>query len=360
VNRRRVFQALPFLALGLAMGLVSVWWEKHLGNIQPRYHLLGGPVDRLLVATHALWFYAGKLFWPADLTFSYPRWEIHVGDWRQYVWPAGCLAVAAWLWLGRRKLGRGPAAAILFFAAVLSPMLGFIPLYTFHFSFVADHYQYLACLGLIVLAVGAATRLFEKWPAPCGFQPALAFSLLFILAMLTRHQCGIYQNLQTLWIDTLNKNPQSWMAHTNLGRIEAGHGMFAEAEAHYLAALKINPDEETIHYNYGNLLARTGRFDDAISQYHQALQIAPAKPETHNNLGTVLYKLHRTGEAIAEYERAIYYQPDYADACYNLGNALAAEHKTADAARFFQQAARLNPDSELYKKRLQALETPAN
>jgi Flp pilus assembly protein TadD len=360
VNRRRIFQVLPFLVMGLGMGLVSVWWERHLGNIQPRFHLLGGPVDRLLVATHALWFYAGKLFWPAGLTFSYPRWQINGGDWRQYVWPAACLAVAAWFWLGRRKLGRGPAAAIFFFAAVLSPMLGFMPLYTFYFTFVADHYQYLACLGLIALAVGAAIRLFEKWPASRRLQLALASALLFILAVLTWHQCGSYQSLETLWLETLKKNPQSWMAHTNLGRLRARQGNAAEAEAHYQAALNINPDEETIHYNYGNLLARTGRLDDALTQYHEALQLAPAKPETHNNLGTVLNKLHRTDAAIAEYEQAIFFKPDYAEAYYNLGNALSAEHKMAGAVAAYQRALRLEPDSELFKKRLQALAAPAN
>lgn len=166
MNWRRVFQTLPFLLLGFGMGLLSVWWEGHLGNYQPKYHLLGGPLDRLLIATHALWFYAGKIFWPAALTFSYPRWEINAGDWRQYVWLAGCLAVAAWLWCARRKLGRGAAAALIFFAVVLSPMLGFIPLYTFYFSYVADHYQYLACLGLIALGLGlAATFLRRAGPA---------------------------------------------------------------------------------------------------------------------------------------------------------------------------------------------------
>ncbi len=360
VNRRRILQTLPFLLLGFGMGLLSVWWERHLGNIQPRYHLIGGPLDRLLVATHALWFYAGKIFWPAHLAFSYPRWNINAGDWRQFGWLAGCLAVAAALWFGRRKLGRGPAAALIFFIAVLSPMLGFIPLYTFYFSYAADHYQYFACLGLIVLGVGLAAKFFETCQADRRLQAVLTALLLLIFGVHTWQQCHIYKNLETLWTDTLKKNPRSWMAHTNLGRLLAQQGKSDEAETHYQSALAINPDEETIHYNYANLLTRTGRLEDAVAQYHQALQLAPEKPETHCNLGFVLNKQHRTDEAIAEYERAIFYRPDFADAYYNLGNALSAQHKMDGAIAAYQRALRLKPDSDLFKKRLQALGVPAN
>ena len=355
VNWRRAFQVLPFLVLGLIMGLVSVWWEKHLGNIQPRYHLLGGPLDRLLIATHALWFYAGKIFWPASLTFSYPRWDLNLGDWREYVWLAGCLAVAAALWFGRRKLGRGPAVALVFFAAALSPMLGFIPLYTFYFSYVADHYQYLACLSLIALGAGLAAKFLETCHADRRVQTALAALLLLILGMHTWRQCHIYQNLETLWTDTLKKNPRSWLAHTNLGRLLAQQGNFAAAQAQYQAALAINPDEETTRYDYGNLLAREGELDAAAAQYQQVLRIAPGKAEAHNNLGSVFYRQHRTAEAIAEFQRAIACQPDYAEAYYNLGSAFSAEHNTTEAIAAYQQALRLEPDSELIQNRLRAL-----
>jgi protein O-mannosyl-transferase len=360
VNWRRMVQTLPFLFLGFAMGLLSVWWERHLGNYLPRFHLLGGPLDRLLVVTHALWFYAGKIFWPANLTFSYPHWQINAADWRQYIWLAGCLGVAAAFCLARHKVSRGAAAALFFFVAVLSPMLGFIPLYTFQFSYVADHYQYFACLGLIILGVGLLAKFLEQSQAHPRLQTSLAFLLLGVLAICTWRQCLVYQNLETLWTDTLKKNPDSWMAHVNLGRLLAQQDKLNEAEAHYQKAIALNPEEDTAHYNYGNLLARAGQFENAIVQYRQALQIAPEKAQTHSNLGFALNKLHRTDEAIGEYLRAIYYQPDSAEAYYNLGNALSSEHKMDAAIAAYQRALRLKPDSELFKKRLQALGAPAN
>jgi RNA polymerase sigma factor (sigma-70 family) len=263
INRRRILQTLPFLALGIGMGLLSVWWENHLGNYQPQFHLLGGPLDRLIIATHALWFYAGKIFWPVNLTFTYPRWNIQPADWQQFLWFAGCLAVASAFWLARKKLGHKPGAAVIFFAAALSPMIGFIPLYTFYFSYVADHYQYFACLGLIALAVAAAGQFLEFSGASRLTQTALAALLLLTLATLTWQQCHIYKNKETLWTDTLQKNPRSWMAHTNLGRLRAQQGDLDGAEKHYLSAIDINPDDVNVHYDYGNLLARENRLDKA-------------------------------------------------------------------------------------------------
>jgi protein O-mannosyl-transferase len=360
VTWRRVVQTLPFWLLGLGMGLLSVWWEKHLGNYAPKFHLLGGPLERLLLAAHALWFYAHKILWPANLAFSYPRWQMDAGDWRQYTWLAGWLAVAALLWFGRRKFGRGPAAALIFFAAVLSPMLGFIPLYTFYFSYVADHYQYLACLGLIVLGLGLAAKFFETCKADHRLRVALAALLLLMLGAHTWQQAHIYHDRDTLWTDTLKKNPRSWMAHKNLASLRAEQERFDEAEDHYRLAIELNPAEDGLRYDFGNLLARLGRFDDATAQYRQALLIAPGNAAIHCNLGYALNKQHRTDEAIAEYQRAIACQPDFAEAYYNLGNALSTQHKMDEAIAAYQRAVQLKPDSELFKKRLQALGVPAN
>ena len=357
---QRWLQVVPFLAAGLAMGLLSIWWEKHLGNYLPRYNLSFSLLDRLLIATHAVWFYAGKLIWPIHLAFSYPRWDINAGNPWQYVWAMGCVGIAVFLWVCRHALGRGPVAAIVFFVAVLSPLLGFIPLFTFFYTFVADHYQYLACVGPMALWAGAATHFSEKWRINPSTKYALTFLLLLALGTLTWRQAGAYQNLETLWRDTLAKNPACWMAHTNLGRLLTAQGKLAEAETHYLEALQLQPLDGDIPYNYGNMLVKAGRLDEAIPQYRQALQLNPADAETWNNLGVVLYQEHRTDQAIASFHEALRYRPDFPDAHFNLGNALLVEHKLDEAVAEYREALRLAPDSAALKNRLRALGVPAN
>ena len=119
IGWRRIVQVTPFLLLGVTMGLVSVWWEGHLGNYQESSGAGFGWLERLLIATRALWFYAGKLLWPATLTFSYPQWAINAREPTQYVWLIGSVVVACLLGWQRKWLGRGVIAGVLFFMATL-------------------------------------------------------------------------------------------------------------------------------------------------------------------------------------------------------------------------------------------------
>ena len=78
-------QIAPFLVLGLGMGLVTVWWERHHQGTQVKLFAIG-LLERVLVASRAVWFYAGKLVWPVNLTFSYPRWTINPNEPLAYGW----------------------------------------------------------------------------------------------------------------------------------------------------------------------------------------------------------------------------------------------------------------------------------
>ena len=154
---RDVWPLLPFFVAGAALGLVTSWLERtHVGANGPEWAL--SFFDRCLIAGRALWFYAGKLFWPANLTFIYPRWQIDPGIWWQWLFPAAAIALVMILWSLRGRIGRGPLVAVLFFAGTLLPALGFANVYPMRYSFVADHFQYLASVGLIVLAAAGLTK----------------------------------------------------------------------------------------------------------------------------------------------------------------------------------------------------------
>ena len=95
--------------------------------------------------------------------------------WWQYLFPAAALlALAALGALGRRW--RGPLAGSLFFVGTLFPVLGFCNVYPFLFSFVADHFQYLASLGVITLVSVGIALLLQRWALwrhPAGYAACL-------------------------------------------------------------------------------------------------------------------------------------------------------------------------------------------
>ena len=335
VQRGDVMPLLPFFVVGVALGLMTAWIEKyHVGAQGADWSLTFA--DRCLIAGRALWFYAGKLVWPAPLTFIYPRWEIEPAVWWQWLFPIAAIGVVAGLWLARRRIGKGPLVAVLCFAGTLGPALGFVNVYPMRYSFVADHYQYLASVGLITLCAAGLARIPRVIPA----------ILVVLLGALTWQQTGIYRNPEILWRDTLAKNPDCWMAQNNLGTLFADKGRFDEAIENYRKAIQINPDHREALNNLGNALAAQGRLDEAIENYYKAIQINPNYFDALNDLGNALAAQGRFDEAIKNYYKAIQINPNSSGALNDLAWMLAASpddelRNGAEAVRLAERACEL-------------------
>ena len=334
----------PLFVLGGVFGFTTVWLEKHhVGASGSDWTLTFA--DRCLVAGRALWFYIGKLVWPHNLAFIYPRWRIDASASWQYLFPLATMAVLLVLWLFRRRIGRGPLVAALFFAGTLVPALGFFDVYPFRYSFVADHFQYLACIGPIALAVGTVA-MFRKQTGPWG--PPLAtiavVVVLTILGVVTWRQVWAYRDPEILWRDTLAKNPSCWIAYNNLGNMLFRAGKFPNAIWHYERALQVKPDFAEGHNNLGVVMARGGRLEDAISHYEEALRIKPDYFDAHYNLGNALLRAGRVKDAVVHYESTLRIRPGSAGAHYNLGNALLQAGRLEPAIGHYEQALRIKPD----------------
>ena len=344
VERRDVLALAPLFVLGVASGFMTTWMEKHsVGTSGAEWAL--SFVQRCLVAGRALWFYAAKLFWPYNLTFIYPRWEIDAATWWQYVFPLAALAVLITLWWVRSRIGRGPLVAVLFFAGTLVPALGFFDVFPFLYSYVADHFQYMACIGLITAAVGAGATISQRaGRRGHAFGALIGAVVLLVLGVCTWRQAHVYQNLETLWLDTLAKNPNAWLAHNNLSIILLQEGRIEDAMWHWKQALRISPDYAKAHYNLGMAFAQLDRRQEAMEHYEQALRIQPDLAEAHCNLGVALAQAGRIREAIGHYEQALRVQPDSVEAHYNLGMALAKLGRMQEAMEHWGQALRIKPD----------------
>ena len=212
-------RCVPLFAVGAGLGLLTAWMEKHVIGAKGNDWTIPPP-HRLLVAGRALWFYLGKLAWPTHLAFFYPRWNLDAHVWWQWLYPAAAVAAGAALWLARGRMGRGPLAAALFFTATLFPALGFFDVYPFRYSFVADHFQYLASIGPIALAAAGAAGAARRFlPRHRVILMTLAGASLGVLGCLTWRQGGMYADLRTFYLTALERNPASWLAHDNLSQV---------------------------------------------------------------------------------------------------------------------------------------------
>ena len=332
---RDVTWLLPFFALGAGLGLLTAWLERH--HVGADWDLTLG--ERCLIAGRALWFYAGKLVWPADLTFIYPKWRLDVSDLGQVAAPLAAVALVALAFALRGRIGKGPVVALLCFGGMLFPALGFIDVYPFLFSYVADHFQYLPSAALITLLVGAAALLLQRaGPAVAASATVL---LLAALTTLTARQTLAYRDLETLWRDTLAKNDGAWIAHLNLGNVLVRRKSSREAIHHYDRCLALKPDHAKALTNRGVALATLGDIDGAIAMLRRALQFEPDEAFTHFFLGELFLNRDRLDDAIAAYRTALRLDPDLVFAHVKLAEALTRAGRADEAAAHRRVAQRL-------------------
>ncbi|MEC7640570.1 MAG: O-GlcNAc transferase, partial [Nitrospinota bacterium] len=158
----------PFFVLALILALVTIWFQyQSAGAKGPDFAL--GFAERFVNAGHVVWFYLLKLLLPVNLTFVYPRWAFDTGDWVSYLPHAGLVALAYLLFVKRWSWGRSALFGLGYFVVTLFPVMGFFNIYFMRYSFVADHWQYVAGQGIIPLAVGGLFTACKGWSEKSRF-----------------------------------------------------------------------------------------------------------------------------------------------------------------------------------------------
>ncbi len=340
--RRDVVPSIPFFFLSAAAGLVTRWFENTGIGYKARILDLS-LLDRCLIAGRAFWFQLGKLLWPSNLMFVYPRWDINAGVWWQYLFPLALVGLVGILW-SLRRWSRAPLAGVLIYILLLLPSLGFLNIYFFIYSFVADHWQYLACLGIITPCASGIVllaRRLKSWQV--WLEPGTTLLLGGVMFLLTWQQSRMYIGAETLYRTTIACNPACWLAYDHLIEIVYHTNRIPEAMELFKQALRIKP--AVAHYSLGRALLETGRTSEAIDHFTEALRIDPDYAEAHNNLGSAFLLTGRTPEAIEHYEQALRINPGDDHAHNNLGNALVQSGRASEAIDHYRQALRMNPNS---------------
>ena len=390
--RRDLLPLLPFFALGVAMGLVTAYLERHhVGAVGAEWDYAptaaGELAARTLIAGRAVWFYFGKLVWPVGLAFMYERWTLDPGDWRQWLYPLSAAGVVGGLLvLALRREGgcRAALAAALLFGGTLFPALGFFNVYPHRYAFVADHFQHLASIAITTALCASGALLARGRP---GLGIAVTAVVVAGLGTLTFRQAQTYESELSLWSHTAERSPQQWVAFTNLGKVLHDCGDMAASIAAHERALELAPHVGDTWYNIGAIRATQGRWDDAEAAFRRAAELAganrpgsaveldslialsriavsqrndltaaerlleraralrPEYPLTDYYLAALRERQGRVDEAFDLYVSSTERMPAHFESHYNLGLMLLRLNQPVAAADVLRSAVQINPGS---------------
>jgi hypothetical protein len=344
ITRADVVQSLPFLAIALVLGLVTICYQlpDPAHSVEPVE--LGGPLDRLALAGSTLVSYVSKSVVPVGLFPIYPRWPVTplaLTPW--LTWLAVGLVIGA-AWRARAGWGRHVLLGFGFFLLTIAPFLGFHAATYMQFTWVMDHILYLPIVGLIALAVAGYGLAVER--APRTVRPWIYGTAALVMgAMLlgSRSYARVFQNQGTLWSYAATGDPDSPEAQNNLGLYYMDQQNYALAIGHYREAIRLKPGYAFAHNGLGNALWMANDIAGAAAEYRAAVRINPTYAEAYNGLANTLVEQGQLEAARAECERSIAADPAYSDPLCTLGLIDAREGKLPQAYADFERAHELSP-----------------
>jgi tetratricopeptide (TPR) repeat protein len=358
VTRGDLARTVPFLLASFFLGLVTLWYQmtqtRSPGPGAAAVLVAALPRGGVL-AGRAVGFYLWKDLWPTRLPMVYGLWPLETSRPLAYLPTLVVVTVVAGLWWCRGKpwARAGLFAATVFLLALL-PILGFLPAaYLKAHACVADHWQYVALVGPVTLAVAAGHRLLG------GRRERLvaAAIVLGILGVLTFRQVAIHRTPKGMWMHNLAL-ADVWEAHLGMSLVLAAEGKKGEAIEEARLAVAGAPQAIMTNSNLTNLLMEEQRYPEALDAYRAVLAIggdsdvrvyrgaglasalmgdldaaeryfaagaaiAPDAFEIRLDWGQALDELRRPREAVARYREALLLREGHPEALNALAYLLA-------------------------------------
>ena len=355
-DREIILRLIPWFVIAFIIGMVTIHVEHtSVGTHGAAWRFTIG--QRILIAGHAFWFYIIKLLWPHPLLMIYPRW--HLGNSIGYIWAIAAVALFAFLWFMRDRIGRGPMAAMLFYLITIGPVLGFITFYTQLYSFVADHYQYLACIGPLVLAgelIYWAADKAGQWKHVVTM--AVATMLLVVLGWISFNQSKLYDLDYTLWHYVYEHNRNSFMVKALYGATLLERQEYGLAMTQLVAANAMHRHSMPVVFNLAAGYMVTGHFHRALHYYGWYLLHDPGSVDAWTNAANCLVALRAYAPAARDLAMALKIKPDFAAGWMELAHVSYLAGHLKYAEKFYRHAIRLDPSMAKVKLAISAKMLP--
>lgn len=399
ITRKHLVASAPWFFITAGAGWMAAWRERYgAGAHGKAYHFT--LFQHLVIAGKDIWFYVGKLFWPHPILMVYPRWQVHGFTTIDLLYPLTAALAAAGCFALCKRLGRGLFAAAAIYAVMVSPALGFVSFAGMNITFVADHYFYVGCISLIVLAVQAGAIVISKLPPnsrgrssqnsnvaswlPLGatnfrLSMAVAASVLAALGLVSYVQCAYYSPPLEIWVHELHYDKQCFKAYEILAMHELIHHHlnreFADCQAalkitkgtdpvanqllgslylenkhniplamqYFRKSLKADPYQARIIIKLVRCYQQQGNWKMAVQDLNRGIALMPGSSALYLTFALTQTHQGNTELAIKALRDAIACDPHNADARYNLGVIFDSGGHWRKAMAEYRKALAMNP-----------------
>ncbi|MGD1030308.1 MAG: tetratricopeptide repeat protein [Opitutaceae bacterium] len=353
IGKRDLWNTAPFFAVSLILGLITFYFQLNRAIGGWRLPSRTG-IGRIADGGFALAFYFWKCLLPAGLMPIYPPWSARLPPLLGFL-PWLALAATAGILLARRTpWSRTVLFGFGWFVVNLLPVIGFVPMSYQHIAPVADHFAYVALVGMVGLAAAGLSGVGKALDADDrGAQPlfaalrtclaAAAAAGIGGLLVASHRYAGVFKDQETEWTYNLRQNPRSPMVYLNLAYVQNQAGRKSEAIDSFNKAIQLDPQDPDIENGVGDLMAESELVAQAIPHYQRALELDPARIETRRSLATVLYKAGRAAEAIELYRQVLLKTPNDSETEANLGKALGDLGRQSESIAHFKRALEIDP-----------------
>ena len=321
-------EKLPLLALSAASAAITIRAQYESGSMTGQnWQPFPVRVENAIVAYAR---YLGKAIWPSQLAILYPHPGSTIPLWQGALALLLLLAItgAVVAWRDRRRY---LLVGWFWFLGTLVPMIGLVQVGV---QAMADRYAYLPFIGLfIIVCWGAADWAKQRQLAP-AWQAGVSLAVLLALAVTARRQLDQWRDNNLLWsrvvaleTQTVEANPNNWVAEDVLAHALLKMGEVDEAMPHFRAAVAINPSDPDSNVNIGAYDQNQNHLVGAIEQYKKVIAItqntrkqdAQNRTQAFSNMGFAYRDLKDYAQARASFEQAVAINPNDARSLLGIG-----------------------------------------
>jgi tetratricopeptide (TPR) repeat protein len=307
LNRKLLWNKIPFLVLSIITGLVGIYFLKQQGSLEigtvlPFY-------QRIFIGSYTLVIYMIKSVVPFELSAIYPfpakLTLLHYASLPFVIF----IGFVVWK---IKKYRTEIIFGMLFFVFNVVFMLQVVGAGQ---GYQADRFTYIPYIGLFFIIAFISNSLLTNKLKAVIWASVLIYT--FILAGTTYKRVKVWENSETLFEDVILKYPKVAVAHNNMGRYFRELNQYDKAIASYTKAIEIDPKGYKTYSNRGKAYFDTGKADEALIDLNKCLEIEPDYAEALSNRGAVLASKNKFKEAITDLNKAIKLDPTNVNALSN-------------------------------------------